>query len=208
MITPNHISIWNKIWEIPGFFADPFLMFGFQEYRLNQRVAGNMKGRIDSFRHFLEVKGLKDITVIDWNDPRADLHVDMNHPLPIELKARQFKVMVDVGCIEHVLNTKQCLENCIEMVEVGGLYLIHTPVMGYHKHGFHVFNPDMLRWFLKNNGFEIIFDCYTSKQGEILEAPKGNTLIWLVAKKVQELDHVNVPIDNHGKIECNKEEKQ
>jgi hypothetical protein len=202
MVLTKHIAIWNKIFQLPGFFSNPFLMFGYQEMSSDFDQSSP-----SSFKQYLQSRKVYDVTVIDYDDDRADIHLDMNHPLPKELKDEKFKVVADIGCLEHVLNTKQCLENCISMVEKDGLYLLHTPVSGYFRHGFHVFNPDMLRWFLKQNGFRIVFDCYSSKEGEIISQPKGDTLLWIVAQKIEDQLFINIPIDNHGKIECKIEKR-
>lgn len=201
MVLKQHELMWNQIFNISGFFTDPFLMFGFQEMKYDMFT----KKRVNySFKGFLKKQAVKDITVIDWDDPRADIHLDMNNPLPNKLKNKKFKVVADVGCLEHVLNTQQCLDNCLSMVALGGLYLLHTPVMGYYKHGIHTFNPDLLRLVLLSNGFEIVFDKYSSKMGQELKTPEGDTLIWLVGKRIREQEEFTAPIDNHGKFEFEK----
>ena len=73
--------------------------------------------------------------------------------------------------------------------------------MGYYKHGIHTFNPDLLRLVLLSNGFEIVFDKYSTKMGEEINTPRGDALIWLAAKKVKEQKEFIIPIDNHGKFE-------
>lgn len=201
MVLKQHKLLWDQVFSMPGFFAGPFLMFGFQEMTYDMYT----RKRTRHFKEYLEMQEVEDITVIDWNDKRADVHLDMNNPLPEELEDKKFKVVADIGCLEHVLNTQQCLKNCLSMVEVGGLYLLHTPVMGYYKHGVHTFNPDFLRCVLVHNGFKIMFDKYSTKTGQEIKSPTGDTLIWLVAKKVEEKEFIT-PIDNHGKFELDKED--
>lgn len=197
MVLAKHKALWDQVFAIPGFYSSPFLMFGFQE--MNYNVIQGKK--INSFKHHLKNNGVEDITVIDWDDKRANVLIDMNNPLPKVIKAKKVKVFADIGCLEHILNTKQCLENCLSMVEVGGLYLLCTPIMGYYKHGIHTFNPDLLRLVLLSNGFEIVFDKYSTKAGQEVKTPQGDTLIWLVGKRINNQKHFVTPIDNHGKFE-------
>lgn len=197
MVLKQHKGMWDQVFRISGFYNSPFLMFGFQE--MSHDFFPTIK--VSDFKQYLQSKGVEEITVIDWDDERADIHLDMNNSLPKQLKDKKFKVVADVGCLEHVLNTKQCLDNCLSMVEVGGLYLLSTPVMGYYKHGIHTFNPDLLRLVLLSNGFEIVFDKYSTKMGEEINTPRGDALIWLAAKKVKEQKEFIIPIDNHGKFE-------
>ncbi len=207
MVNINHKAQWDHIFKIPGFFQGPHLMFGYQDMTPN--MYSPLKVR--DFKYYLTRKGVTDITTLDWDDPRADVHHDMNLPFTGELKNKKFKVVSDIGCLEHVLNTKQCLQNCLEAVEVGGLYLLHTPVHGYHKHGLHVFNPDMLRAVLQKNGFELIMDGLSTKKGvprQEISKREGakyeiadNIILWLVGRKVRENDGFSIPIDNHGKFE-------
>lgn len=192
MVLKQHKALWDQVFKIPGFFATSFLMFGFQE--MNYANQSN-------FKKYLESKGVKEITVMDWDDKRADVHLDMNFPMPFPLSSKRFKVVADIGCLEHVLNTKQTLENCLNAVEVGGLYLLHTPVMGYFKHGIHTFNPDLLRLVLLSNGFTILLDKYSTKQGVEIKKPVGDTLVWIVAKRITKTDEFIIPIDNHGAFE-------
>ena len=203
MVLKQHKELWDQVFKIPGFYSEPFLMFGYQEMTYDMFINHG----VDDFKHHLNLMGVDEVIVLDWDDPRADIHVDMGEPLPNNLKHERFKVVADVGCLEHVWNTKQCLENCLSMVELGGLYLLHTPVMGYYKHGIHTFNPDALRLMLISNGFQVLLDKYSTKLGQEIDQPEGDTLIWLVAKKIRENIDFVVPIDNHGKFEYKREKK-
>src|SRR5262249_10824874 len=94
------------------------------------------------------------VVSLDLFDNRADLRYDMNQPVP-QSEHNKYGTLIDIGSLEHVFDTAQCLENCFRMVRCGGHYLLHTPVNGYFGHGLHVFNPQGLMDCLDVNGFKI-----------------------------------------------------
>ena len=65
---------------------------------------------------FIQNRGVKDFEVIDLFDSRATLNYDMNEPVPNREHGR-YGSLLDIGCLEHVFDTRQCLEN--------GSYAIH-----------------------------------------------------------------------------------
>ncbi len=206
MVLTEHKIFHCEIFKILGFLDSPFLMWGFQE--LSKGFDPILKDA-KSFKGLLHLMGVKDITVLDYEDPRADIHFDMNYPWDQNTNKfiGSFKVVCDIGCLEHTFNSAQAMMNCIDAVELGGLYVLHTPVSGYFKHGFHTFNPEMLIWVLKHNGFEIEYCKYSTKSGSELNEPSirrdvfmENTLIWIVAKKVEQKDKFHMPIQDKRNI--------
>jgi len=187
MVLEHHKRYFDSIFQIPGFWDSPFLMFGFQE----------MYG-VPDFKTFLDRKGVKEVTVLDYSDERADIYHDMNHPYP-EIK-NSYKVVCDIGCLEHVFNTYQCMKNLMDAVIVGGLYIIHTPVAGYINHGFHTFNAKMLRWVLEHNGFSIEYAELSSKGGALMAEPKRDCLLWMVGRKIQPVEDFVFPIQERGNV--------
>jgi len=205
MVLQQHHNNWNEIFELKGFFAEPFMMFGFQEMTSKQYPQIGQT----NFKEYLSTKGVIDCTIIDWNDTRADIHFDMNMPWPTQWD-RRYKVFADIGCLEHVLNTYQCLKNSLSLVDINGLYLLHTPVSGYFKHGLHTFNPEMIRWILRENGFFIVYDKLSTKSGAPIKENEiiggDDVLLWIVARKVREVEEFIIPIDNHGSFFHRKEQ--
>jgi hypothetical protein len=118
----------------------------------------------------------------------------MNHPVPAEERGR-YGTFIDVGSLEHVFDTRQCLENSLRMIRRGGHYLLHTPVKGYFAHGLHVFNPDALTQALELNGFEMVHKRYTTAAGAPLPDPRRgrDVILWLVGRKVREMGEFRVP---------------
>lgn len=197
MVLKKHKQFHDDIFSIFGFYNSPFLMFGFQAI---DRDFDEVVYR--SFKHYLLDHDVEDITVLDYEDPRADVHFDMNYPWNQDTNEfiNKFEVVCDIGCLEHVFNTAQVMANCISAVKIGGIYILHTPIMGYHLHGFHTFNPNMLKWVFKNNGFKIEYDVYSTKQGERISKPEGDSLLWLVGRKIENVFKFVYPIQDRQKI--------
>jgi hypothetical protein len=108
----------------------------------------------------------------------------MNSPLPAALTG-QFRTVLDIGSIEHVFDTRQCLANLFALVPLGGSLMIHTPVHGFFDHGFHTFSPDCLIQAFELNGFEITYLKYSATGGVELADPSllNDTLIWIAGRR-------------------------
>jgi len=82
----------------------------------------------------------------------ADYIQDLNNPIPDELN-EMFDIVIDGGTMEHLFNTKQCLENISRMIKVGGR-VIHMQVSNnYSGHGLYQFSPDLFYDFYAVNKF-------------------------------------------------------
>jgi hypothetical protein len=150
--------------------------------------------RVESLEVYLRNRGLREVVTLDHFDPRASLRYDMNEPVP-ESEHERYGTVLDIGCLEHVFDTRRCLENCLRMVRTGGCYFLHTPVNGYLGHGLHTFNPEALLGALELNGFELLYHRYCAKDGTPLGDPGDapDALIWLVARKTRPLARFAVP---------------
>jgi hypothetical protein len=139
-------------------------------------------------------RGIGEIEILDLFDRRATLRHDMNSPIPAEHHER-YGTLMDIGCLEHVFDTRQCLENGLRMVRTGGHLLLHTCVNGYYRHGLHVFNPEALLDALTRNGFEIVLERYSTRKGGPIADPSKarDVIIWLVARKTRELGEFQPP---------------
>lgn len=148
----------------------------------------------DSLETLLQLRGFQDARSLDLFDPRAEAKYDMNEPVPSG-EWEKYGTFVDVGSLEHVFDTRQCLENCLRMVRPGGHYMLHTPVNGYFAHGLHVFNPDALTQALELNGFQVVYKRYTTATGAPLSDPRRghDVILWLVGRKVRETDEFRIP---------------
>lgn len=199
-IVKGQIAFYREIFRIPGVLSEPFLMIGYQD------ICGkDLPGDFDykDVKGLLASKGVKDVRVIDFFDERADLKYDLNLPVP-EKEDERYNVLMDIGTLEHIFDTRQCLESCLRMVKVNGLYILHTAVNGYFKHGLYVFNPDCLIEVLRLNNFEILYLKYSTQTGQEIKDPSkdpavvnnifsSNLSIWIVAKKLKCLNVFQFP---------------
>ncbi len=150
--------------------------------------------RVADLGEYLRNRGLRQIEVLDLFDPRATLRYDMNQPVP-ESEHERYGTLLDIGCLEHVFDTRQCLENCLRMVRTGGTYFLHTPVKGFFGHGLHALNPEGPLVALAENGFEIVYHRYCTKEGTPLADPDAapDVILWLVGRKLRPLTRFEVP---------------
>jgi hypothetical protein len=187
----RHFEFYKEIFEIPEFVTDPVLTIGFQDIIGEGFPEGFDYGNVSEL---FRAKGVTDVRALDLFDHRAQLRYDLNLPVP-DSEHERYGLVFDIGSIEHVFDTRQCLENCLRMVRSGGYYFVVTAVKGYLRHGFHTFHPDVLGQALAANGYEISYLRYSSKAGDPLEDPDAadNSLIWLVGKKTRSLGEFEIP---------------
>lgn len=222
-IDRSHIPFYEEIFAIPGFLAEPVLTFGLQEvyttvadfdavmkrwprpplYAAARRLAwileGLRYGVPDSFKkpdlgQVLAGYGISTVDVLDLFDEKATYQHDMNQPVPDDLHGR-YGTVIDIGSIEHVFDTRTCLENLFKMLRVGGHLLIHTPCKGYYGHGLHTLHPEALQGAMELNGFEVVYRAFSSKRGVRLKRPKQrkNVLLWIVGKRLAECAEFTPP---------------
>lgn len=150
--------------------------------------------------YLFKKKGITNIEVLDLFDCRASLRYDMNYPIPGNEHGR-YGTFIDIGCLEHLFDTKQCLENCLNMVRLGGHYMLQVPVSGYFAHGLHVFNPEGILSAIELNGFQLIYKKYSKAKGKELKRPlpQKDTLMWIVAKRIKIQSDFQNPQQNYWK---------
>jgi hypothetical protein len=234
-IIAQHVPIYQEILALPGLVADPVLSWGVTKIkipdffrkpwaelsarerliRLQHSLLHNLPWTIPSeFAHpdlgaLLNARGVTTVDVLDWYDARANLRLDMNQPVASELHNR-YRLFIDIGCLEHVFDTRQCIENCMRMVAPGGHYILCTPVSGYAGHGFHTFDPKGLGLAFTLNGFEVVYQRYTTPDGRVLKRPQGEALIWLVGRKQSTIAEFKIPQQDYwwGKFFGDQQEAQ
>lgn len=186
-----HTPFYREIFSIPGFVAEPFLMIGYQVI-LGEALPEDFD--FEDMKQLLHAKGLADVRAIDLFDERAELKYDLNSPVP-RIEWERYRTVCDIGTLEHLFDTRQCMENCMRMVEPGGRYFLHTPVRGYDRHGLHTFNPELIVEAFRLNMFELEYLKYSSRNGEPIDAVQhaDSTLIWIVGRKTASLDTFQVP---------------
>jgi hypothetical protein len=149
--------------------------------------------RYDSLSDLLRDKGCS-VSSLDLFDSRADLRYDMNLPIP-EAEYNKYATLIDIGCLEHLFDTAQCMENCLRMMRRGGHYMLVTPVNGYYGHGLHTFNPTGLIDCLGDNGYKIVYLKYSTQVGKPISDPASacDVIIWIVARKQGEMSAFACP---------------
>jgi hypothetical protein len=196
MILPGHLAYYLEIFSIPGFLAEPLLVFGVQDILKPARTRrlGKEFAPFDELGGYLRSRGVGRVVTMDGFDPRADLRYDFNQPVPDHEHGR-YATLIDIGCLEHVFDSRQCLENCLRLVCRDGHFLLHTPVKGYYGHGLHTFHPEGLLGALELNGFEVVYVKYSTKSGRSVVSPDafGDVLIWIVGKKIAEFERFTNP---------------
>lgn len=107
----------------------------------------------DGFFRFL---GAKETASVDRSDfEGATLLHDLNERFPENVRGH-FDLVVDGGTLEHVFNYPAALQNCLELVRVGGHFVTIAPASGQMGHGFYQFSPELFfRVFSAENGFAI-----------------------------------------------------
>ncbi len=106
---------------------------------------------------FLQTLGAREIHSFDVAayEEATDLH-DFNFPIP-EIYKNSFDAVLDGGSLEHIFNFPGAIQNCMEMLKVGGHFLGITPANNFFGHGFYQFSPELyFRVFNESNGFEIV----------------------------------------------------
>lgn len=224
-IPTRHLPSYRQLFDIPYLFKPPIGVFGFHyferddyayrgilpatlnsDYTCQTTLRGNeltnfpkSNNENHHLKYWLQnTLHLEDVEVIDLHDPKADQRINMNYPINRNLHGR-YHTFLDIGCVEHVFDTRQCLENEIRLIALGGFLVIHTPVKGYYGHGFHVFSPELLSSFLGMNGFELVSTRFISIDGVFVEDPAtvSDALIWIVAKKLTDVPSITIPEQGH-----------
>lgn len=132
-------------------------LIDFGYFTRNDEVKRLLNERDGYAEPFLQMLGAAEIYSFDVNDyeDATNIH-DFNLPIDEHLKNR-FTVVLDVGSLEHVFNFPMAVKNCMEMVELGGHFLIITPTNNFFGHGFYQFSPELFfRIFNTINGFRLV----------------------------------------------------
>jgi hypothetical protein len=109
-----------------------------------------------SAKTFYSMLGIKDIFSIDIPgcEHKPDLVHDLNNSLPVEME-NKYNLIMDPGTLEHVFDTKACLENIVKSLKIGGVVIHQVPIYSYNG-GYYNFNPNVLIDFYSANGFKEI----------------------------------------------------
>ena len=102
---------------------------------------------------FFKTLGCRKVDSIDLHeDEHPSVLLDLNKPVPENLHG-QYDVVWDGGTMEHCLNVKEVLFNCVRLLRKGGMVVHNNPVSGSINHGFYQFCPTLYFDFYLRNGF-------------------------------------------------------
>lgn len=193
----EHIPFYREIFKFPGFWQEGFLMVGLP-YIEGHHIPADFNFR--NFKDLVISHGLNKVYSVDLFDANADYRWDLNLQIPKKFYSN-FKVLVDIGTLEHIFDTRQCLENYFRLIAHGGLFVLVTPVNGFFGHGFHVFNPETVLSALDKNGFKVMYKKFITSTGIEITDPalQGNILLWIAAKKVKKIDKFIIPQQGYWK---------
>jgi hypothetical protein len=92
----------------------------------------------------------------DYSDfESATFTHDMNAPIPVR-HHEQYTLVLDSGSLEHIFNFPRAIQNCMEMVKLGGHFVAIAPANNFFGHGFYQFSPELYFTVLSaENGFEM-----------------------------------------------------
>lgn len=121
---------------------------------------------------FFEMLGLRELlsSDIDGADHAADVHQDLNEPLPANLMNR-FNLVIDPGTLEHVFDMKTAFTNVTRALRVGGTVVHFLPIYSFNG-GYFSINPNVMMDYYTLNGFSelkayiIMWDRYRPFTGE------------------------------------------
>ena len=192
MIMYHHTRLWRRILaeQLPANGA--WITMGFQD--IDPAAREDSWFDVRDLKTLLESRGAN-VTTLDHFDTRADLIHDLNVPIAESLHER-FDVLLDIGTIEHVFDTRQVLITYLSLVRVGGLLCIHAPVSGYCWHGLHTFHPTVIRDALSENGCQIRYESFSDVRGTDIESSHlqgRDAIVWLVAEKVRPFNEFQPP---------------
>lgn len=187
-MSPDYCNIYDEI----------FPMFGGKKsmviYGVHRNVCRNLMPnkykKFYDFKDYFKQQGFSALT-LDLFDKEADLRIDLNEPLPDKHKYK-YDIVMDIGTIEHIFDIKQVMKNSFDMLNIGGIYVLHTVSSGLFRHGLCTINPEAIEDALVLNGFEITYFKLFSISGRtVKEIPKNgggtDVVIWCVANKIKNM---------------------
>jgi SAM-dependent methyltransferase len=103
---------------------------------------------------FFRMLGARTVDALDVSEfEGATIIHDLNYAISSALH-QAFDVVIDGGSLEHVFNFPVALQSCMEMVKVGGHFIVVTPANNNCGHGFYQFSPELFfRALSPDNGF-------------------------------------------------------
>lgn len=193
----EHVPFYRKLFAVSGFWKKSLLLIGLP-YIQGDRMPADFQYK--DLALLAKANGVKQISSVDLFDLNATYQWDLNKPVPKRFHD-SFDTVFDIGTLEHIYDTRQCLENYLRLVAVGGIFALVTPVNGYFGHGFHVFNPHTIIDALEQNHFTIEYLAYSTSTGLEVTDPsiRKNMLLFIAARKKKTIKTFAVPQQQYWK---------
>ena len=115
--------------------------------------------------HFIQdtslfrLMGFREAVTLDYSDYEgAEIICNLSHPLPDGLLAKtgRFDLIVDAGCLEHIFNVPQVLENYFHLAGDRGVVILIVPSSNLVDHGFYSFSPTLFQDYYSANHWQIL----------------------------------------------------
>lgn len=198
------MKIFSEMMALPYFMRSRFLCLGVQDIEQSD-IEGVIPDefKFKTFGALVKARGIE-IDELDPFDPRANIQYNLNYPMVnqvfwdekynVRSREEYYSTVLDYGCIEHIFDTRMVLENCMRMVKVGGIYAVHTPVRNFANHGLYTFSQETIPRAMEANGFEIIYERYTTSSGrDVIGDESVDTIGWYCGKKMQPIIEFKIP---------------
>jgi len=113
------------------------------------------------FRKVIEQVGLRYIGLDAVQNPEGtvDLVCEIDRPLPAELEARHFELIICTEVLEHVADWSSAWENLARLLAPGGHLIVTCPhFYMLHEEPYDFWRPTLnaLRWFAEANGLSAV----------------------------------------------------
>lgn len=185
MILREHLPHFERLRAL-GAYRSPMLMLGNQECRVGSSAK--------------EFFGVDSYTTLDPDG--GDLPLDLSGDGLADHFGR-YACVFNLGTIEHVWDVHAAYCNAARLVKVGDIFIGHSPVGGWERHGVHVTDERFIRRFFIGNGFRIDAYWLALQHGRsISDVTRGGgcQTLWMVATKLTEVERFVTPqqVFRHG----------
>jgi hypothetical protein len=178
------------------------VMLSLSERHLMSRWLGGQEDCNQEYADFfLKALGATQCNAIDASRYEgAQIIHNLNAELPPDLHQR-FSVLIDGGTLEHVFDIRTALKSCMQMVKVGGHFVICQMANNCMGHGFYQFSPEFFYCTLTpENGYRVKFMALSENDrwyeplppqqaGERVQArTTSETLIYVLAERISDVE--------------------
>ena len=167
------------------------ITIGRQGLIVTESTVKELVGAKSSYKHqafceelLIEYFGATKVESVDNSDyERATYIHNMNEPLPENLCGK-YDTVIDGGCLEHIYDVSQALQNCSLFCKPGGQIIHILPANNFCGHGFWQFSPELFfSLYSKENGYN---------ETEVFLADVSDTSKWFQVKEPKNGKRVDV----------------